>query len=111
MLCKALPLHFRNEELKVAPVIYHGILMMMIMSMGWDVISELRPPTGLLFIPRLIYEYEKLRWNDVDRENYRFVHQSSLAIIPAELSSSVAGGTGGKQINLALQSIFIHTSN
>jgi hypothetical protein len=26
--------------------------MIMIMSMGWDYVSELRPPTGLLFIPR-----------------------------------------------------------
>jgi hypothetical protein len=30
-------------------------IMIMIMSMGWDGISELRPPTGLLFIPHLIW--------------------------------------------------------
>jgi hypothetical protein len=41
----------------------------MFMSMGWDDISELRPPTGLLFIPQMTYEYGELRWNDTDREN------------------------------------------
>jgi hypothetical protein len=28
------------------------------MSTGRDYISELRPPTGLLFITQIIYEYE-----------------------------------------------------
>jgi hypothetical protein len=27
------------------------------MSMGWDYVSKLRPPTGRLFIPHVIYEY------------------------------------------------------
>jgi hypothetical protein len=31
--------------------------MIMIMSMGRDYVSELRPPTGLLFIPQVIYEH------------------------------------------------------
>jgi hypothetical protein len=29
------------------------------MSMGQDYVSELRPPTGLLFIRQMIYEYRK----------------------------------------------------
>jgi hypothetical protein len=36
------------------------------MSMGWDYVSELRPPTGLLFIPQMIYEYGQPWWNDID---------------------------------------------
>jgi hypothetical protein len=32
--------------------------MLMIMSMGWDYVSEQRPPTGLLFIVQVIYEHE-----------------------------------------------------
>jgi hypothetical protein len=34
--------------------------------MGRDYISELQPPTGLLFIAQ-IYEYEKAWYNDTDR--------------------------------------------
>jgi hypothetical protein len=30
-------------------------------------ISELQPPTGLLLIRQMIYEYGDPRWNDVDR--------------------------------------------
>jgi hypothetical protein len=52
------------------------------MSMGWDYVSELQPPSGLLFIPQMIYEHGEPRWNDTDRENW-FVYQSSLAILPA----------------------------
>jgi hypothetical protein len=57
------------------------------MSMGRDYVSELRPPTGLLFIPQIIYEYEQPRWNDTDRgkpknseetlPQYQFVHYKS----------------------------------
>jgi hypothetical protein len=37
------------------------------MSMGWDYVSELRPPTALLFIPRVIQERGGSWWNDIDR--------------------------------------------
>jgi hypothetical protein len=30
-------------------------------------VSELRPPTGLLFIFQVIYEYGEPRWNDINR--------------------------------------------
>jgi hypothetical protein len=41
------------------------------MSMGLDYVSELRPPTGLLFIPHAIYEYGDPRWNDIDSGKQR----------------------------------------
>jgi hypothetical protein len=37
------------------------------MSMWWDYVSVLRPPTGLLFIPQIICEYGEPQWNDIDR--------------------------------------------
>jgi hypothetical protein len=36
--------------------------------MGCEYVSELRPPTGLLFIIHMKYEYREPRWNDTDRE-------------------------------------------
>jgi hypothetical protein len=54
---------------------------MMIMSTGRDYISELRPPTGVLFIPQAIYEHGEPWWNDktVDR---------GILIGPPELSGN-----------------------
>jgi hypothetical protein len=42
--------------------------MLLFMSMRRDDISELWPPTGLLFIPQVIYEHGELWWNDIDWE-------------------------------------------
>jgi hypothetical protein len=53
---------------------------MMIMSMGQDYVSELRPPTGLLFIPQVIYEHGEPWWNDISR--------GKLLIRPQELSGN-----------------------
>jgi hypothetical protein len=40
--------------------------LLLFMSMGWDYVSELRPPTGLLFFPRWYMSME--HWcNDTDR--------------------------------------------
>jgi hypothetical protein len=37
-------------------------------SCRWsETVCELRPPTGLLFIPQFIYECGELRWNYIDR--------------------------------------------
>jgi hypothetical protein len=55
---------------------------MIIMSTGWDYVSELQPPMGL-FIPQVIYEHGEPWLNDIDRGNSGFFHQSSLAILPA----------------------------
>jgi hypothetical protein len=56
---------------------------MMIMSMGWDDVSELRPTTGLLFIPRWDMSVEKYGGIMSTEENSWFIHQSPLAILPA----------------------------
>jgi hypothetical protein len=49
---------------------------------GGEMVLELGPPTGLLFIPQ-IYEYGEPWWNDTDRKlknsernlpQYHFVH-------------------------------------
>jgi hypothetical protein len=52
--------------------------------MGWDCVSELRPPTGILFIPQIMSEYGEPRCNDTDGggpknsernlSQYHFVH-------------------------------------
>jgi hypothetical protein len=51
----------------------------------------------------------ELWWNDVNRGNSSFIHQSSLAILPAELSSRKQEEQVKGMMNLALQSIFVHT--
>jgi hypothetical protein len=43
----------------------------MFMLMEWDWVSELRTPTGPLFIPNLIYKYGESRLNDMAAENRR----------------------------------------
>jgi hypothetical protein len=68
--------------------------MMMIMLMGWDYVCELQPPTGLLFIHHLIYEHGEHGGMILTVINSWFIHQSSLAILLAESSSSRGGGTG-----------------
>jgi hypothetical protein len=44
------------------------------------------------------------------KENSLFVHQSSLSILPAESSSSEQEERAKGMMNLALRSIFAHTS-
>jgi hypothetical protein len=41
-------------------------LFMLFMLMGWDNVSELQPPTGLLFFPQVMYEHGEPWWNDPD---------------------------------------------
>jgi hypothetical protein len=57
------------------------LIIFMIMSTGWGYVSELRPPTGLMFI--LQVSTENHGGIISTGENSRFVHQSSLVIIPA----------------------------
>jgi hypothetical protein len=45
-------------------------ILMMIMSMGCNYVSELQLPTGQLFIPQVIYEHGELWWNDIDSERH-----------------------------------------
>jgi hypothetical protein len=46
------------------------LLLLLFMSMGWDCLW-LRPPTGLLFIAQVIYEYGEPWWNDIHRGHRR----------------------------------------
>jgi hypothetical protein len=43
---------------------------MMIILMGKDYVSEIRPQMSLLFIPQVIYEHGEPWWNDIGRENF-----------------------------------------
>jgi hypothetical protein len=47
------------------------VSIVMFMLMGWDNVSELRPPMGLLLIPQVTCEYREPRWHDTDTENQR----------------------------------------
>jgi hypothetical protein len=85
------------------------MLLMMMMSMGRDYVSELLPPKGLLFILQVIYEHEKTWWNYIDREK--------LLIRPSELSVNLASSHSvtkqeglEKEMNFPLRCIFVHTS-
>jgi hypothetical protein len=80
---------------------------MMIMSMGWDYVSELGPPTDLLFVPQMMYEHGQTWWI-MSTENSWLVHQSSLAILPAEPSGSKQDKRAKIMINLALPNICVH---
>jgi hypothetical protein len=42
-----------------------------VMSVGLDNVSELWPPTGLLFIPQIINGQGEPRWNDIDRVKWK----------------------------------------
>jgi hypothetical protein len=57
---------------------------------GVNYVSELRQPTGILFIPQVIHEHGKPWWNSIDRGNSQVVHHKSLAILLAESSISEA---------------------
>jgi hypothetical protein len=52
---------------------------LMMITMGRDNVSELRPPPGLLFILQVMYELLDSWWNDVDRRK---------VILPPELSDN-----------------------
>jgi hypothetical protein len=76
------------------------------MSMGWNYVSELQPPTGLLFIPQLIYG----AWRMISiRGNSWFVHLSALIILATESSGREKEELAKGIMNLALRSIFGHT--
>jgi hypothetical protein len=51
--------------------------------MGRDYVSEVRPPTGLLFILGWCFSIENHCGMISTRENSGFVHKSSLAILPS----------------------------
>jgi hypothetical protein len=63
------------------------LLLLLFMLMGWDNVSELQPPTGLLFISQVIYQYEEWHCKDNEMGNsknlektqsqWHFVHHKS----------------------------------
>jgi hypothetical protein len=67
-------------------------------------ISELRPPSGVLFILRVIYKHGETWWNDIDRKISSFIHHSYLAFLPVQSSGSKQDERANK-INLALRNI------
>jgi hypothetical protein len=76
----------------------------MIMLMRLDYVSELRPPTGLYFIPHIIYEHGEPWWKTPDsstRALWQSYQQSYLAPKQEEL------GEGNDEFGL--RSIFVHT--
>jgi hypothetical protein len=43
------------------------LMALLFVSMGLDDVFELRQPTGLLFVPQMVYDCGEPRWNDIDR--------------------------------------------
>jgi hypothetical protein len=56
--------------------------MFVILSEGWDYVSEMRPPSGLLLMAQMMYEHGDARWNSIDRRKL---------IRPPELSGYPTG--------------------
>jgi hypothetical protein len=79
-------------------------------SMGWDYISELRPLTSLLFISQMYVSIENHGRMISTEENSWFVHQNSLAVLPAVSSSSKQEEWAKKIMTLNLLNIFVYTS-
>jgi hypothetical protein len=57
------------------------LLLSLFMSVGWEDVSELRSPTGLLLIPQKVYENGQPRWNDTGRGNRRSRRQTCPCVI------------------------------
>jgi hypothetical protein len=85
------------------------VVVVVIMSMGWDYVSDLQPPAGLLFIPHMIYELENAWWNDVDRGKLIRPPDLWQSYQQSHLVASISNGQAKGIMNLTLRSIFIHT--
>jgi hypothetical protein len=46
-----------------------------------EIITELRPLTGILVIPQMIHEYGEERWNDTDRGKLKN-SEKNLSTVP-----------------------------
>jgi hypothetical protein len=69
----------------------------LIKPMGWDYVSELQPLRAYCSFPRWYMWAGEPWWNDVNREKLIHPPESSLAILPAESSSSKSGGSGQRK--------------
>jgi hypothetical protein len=58
-------------------------LTLYLIMMGWDYVSELLPPTGILFVPGWYVSMVM-----VAGVNSWLIHQNSLAVLPAETSGT-----------------------
>jgi hypothetical protein len=84
-------------------------LMMMIMLTGWEYVPEMRPPTGILFIPQVIYEHGRtmVEWcpqrktPDPSSRALRQSYQQSHLVANQEL------GEGNCEFSLRI--IFVYT--
>jgi hypothetical protein len=54
---------------------------------GVTIVSELRPPTGIPFIPQMICEYGEPRWSDGDRGNRR-ARRKTVLLVSATFSTT-----------------------
>jgi hypothetical protein len=80
---------------------------MMIMSIWWDYVSEMRRPSGLLFIPRRYMRVESHGGMTLAGKTY----SSTRALWQSyQQSPSSKEGELGEWNNLALQIIFVHSS-
>jgi hypothetical protein len=57
------------------------MMMIIIMLMVWEYVSELRLPTGLLLMSQVTYDHEEPRWN--------YIGRGKLLIRPPELSCNI----------------------
>jgi hypothetical protein len=79
------------------------------MSVGWDCVSELRPPTGLLFIHQVIYEYREPRWNDIDR-GIRKIQRKACPRNPSRSWLDANPGLGGEKPAGAMATTLIYSN-
>jgi hypothetical protein len=63
-------------------------MLFMSVLMGWDYVSELRPPAGLLFVPHMIYKYGAMVEWYLTGENWRTLGKC----VPAPLCPQVPHG-------------------
>jgi hypothetical protein len=70
----------------------------MIVSMGWDYVSELLLPTGVLFIPQVIYEHGEPWWNDIERGRLLILQPELYGIIAAESCTKKSWGTWRRKL-------------
>jgi hypothetical protein len=72
-------------------------------SLWWgETVSELRPPTGLVFIPRVICEHRAMVVMMPAGDNAWLVHESFMAVLPAE-TSRASRRNGRRSENFAYQ--------
>jgi hypothetical protein len=112
--------NFQNIKLPDSVLWNVWVLIMLFMSKGKDYFSELRPPTGLLFIALVTYENGELRWNDTVRGNPKnseknlslchFVHHKFHTDWPARLRGEIpATNTWHMAWHMALSNIIVTT--